>query len=89
MQSTPPFPKVFKFAGRAFVTRRDGERFKRDLIRTALGSTETHLDQRAEMTETPIEEFVPLTRFAQELGVSRRTVGRRIAESKRTNANAT
>jgi hypothetical protein len=73
-RSAPPFPAVMNVNGRGYLLRSHLEAYKRDIIRHALGGqTET---------ETPPppgpDELVPLKVAAVELGVGRRTIGRRM-----------
>lgn len=67
------FPPVIEIQGRKFVTRSQLEFYKKRVLARAMGAP-------APTYEAPtIETFVPLPQAATELGVSRRTIGRRMA----------
>lgn len=74
--STPEFPTPTRIRGRLFFDRHSFENYKRRL----LGLPPLERDPKA-----PIE-LVPANRVSEELGRNRRTIGRRIAESKNTAA---
>jgi len=71
----PRFPPVTKVKGRGYVLRSKVNRYKAELQAYALG---------IQPLEVPLPDpdcFVPLKDVAAELGVGRRTIGRRIVES--------
>jgi hypothetical protein len=71
----PRFPAVTKVKGRGYVLRSKVNSYKAELQAYALG---------IRPVEPPPEDpdcFVPLKDVAAELGVGRRTIGRRIVES--------
>jgi hypothetical protein len=76
-QPSPPcFPKVVWQKGRGYVLRSALNRYKAELTAAALGV--------APVSPSPVEPdpLVPLKAVSEELGVGRRTIGRRIAESR-------
>lgn len=72
MSNLPDFPQTFELGGQKFVTRSALEHYKRTALAIALGAAPPAYEARDP------EEFVPLTKASRELGVSRRTVGRRM-----------
>jgi hypothetical protein len=74
-RSEPRFPQVHFLKGRGYVFRSALNQYKAELQAFALGV--------APMAAPAIDPdpLVPLMRIASELGVGRRTIGRRIAES--------
>jgi hypothetical protein len=71
----PRFPVVVKNNGRGYLFRSHLDRYKAELLAQALGVKPVY--------PPPLQPdpLVPLPAAADELGVTRRTVGRRIAES--------
>jgi hypothetical protein len=65
--------------GRVYFERQKLERYKRALLSQALGTVAT---EPAKEVEPAIVELVPAARAARELGVHRRTLGRRIAAAR-------
>jgi hypothetical protein len=72
MSNLPEFPPTFELGGQKFVTRSALEHYKRTALAIALGAPLPAYEERDP------EEFVPLTKASRELGVSRRTLGRRM-----------
>ena len=77
------FQTVIWINGRGYIQRSALDAYTAELRAFALGVPPVY--------QPPIKPdlLVPLKQVCVELGVGRRTVGRRIAELKRTNANAT
>jgi hypothetical protein len=73
----PRFPDVVFFKGRGYMLRSDLDRYKSELQAFALGVAPV-----APLRINP-DPLVPLKAVSAELGVGRRTIGRRIAESQR------
>ncbi len=73
MSPVAEFPPTLELNGRKFCARSQLEHLKQTLIAQAMGATPP------EYAAPAVEEFVPLAQVAKELGVSRRTIGRRIA----------
>jgi hypothetical protein len=73
MSPKPPFPTALDINGRPYFLRSQLEEYKQALIAWASGAQVASSD-----TKPAIEEFVPAERAARELGVGRRTIGRRI-----------
>jgi hypothetical protein len=74
---SPPFPAVVHINGRGYIWRSELEAYKAALVRYALGG-------QPEPPPKPRPEgdsLVPLRVVSGELGICRRSVGRRIAES--------
>jgi hypothetical protein len=71
----PQFPTPVRINGRLYIRRLDLEDYKAGLVAAALGST-PHVRPSVEP-----DCLIPLKQVAAELGVGRRTIGRRIAES--------
>ena len=68
-------PELFTFNRRRFFTRSQIEHLKRCLIaRATNGAEPAYLEPAA-------EQFVNATQVAKELGISRRSMARRIAEA--------
>jgi|SRR5271165_5394023 len=76
----PRFCDVIFSNGRGYVRRSDLDRYKAELLAFALGV--------APVAPPPIvpDPFVPLKQVCAELGVGRRTIGRRILESQAARA---
>jgi hypothetical protein len=76
----PRFPQVHFLKGRGYVLRSALAKYKAELQAFALGV--------APVPAPPVDPdvWVPLMRVASELGVGRRTIGRRIAESQASEA---
>jgi len=72
--SEPEFPLPIEKNGRLYFPRSHVEGYKRKLIHRAMG-----LPGDPEPVQTDIEFLVPADTVAQELGISRRTLGRYIA----------
>ena len=74
---SPPFPPITWINGRGYMPRSVLERHKADLIACAQGI--------APVEPAPIspDPLVPLRQICVELGVGRRTIGRRIAEAQK------
>jgi hypothetical protein len=70
----PKFPPVYEISGRKYVRRVELEQYKLELIRSAIGGSKLIDPPRADY-----DAFVPLKIVAAELGVGRRTIGRRIS----------
>jgi hypothetical protein len=68
----PAFPTVFKIRGRGYVRRSDLNYYKAALMAQALGV--------APVVPSPVEPdpLIPLPAVGPELGIGRRTIGRRI-----------
>jgi hypothetical protein len=79
---SPPFPATAWIKGRGYIPRSALERYKAALIACAQGI--------APIEPTPVnpDPLVPLKQVCAELGVGRRTIGRRIAESQKNGADA-
>jgi hypothetical protein len=71
----PRFPRVFSVNGRCFVLRSGLEQYKDELQAFALGVSPP------EPKSVDPDHFVPLKQVSVELGVGRRTIGRRIKEA--------
>ena len=78
----PRFPSVIWIKGRGYIQRSTLDGYKAELQALALGVPPVYPP-----SANP-DPLVPLKQVCVELGVGRRTIGRRIAESKRANANA-
>ena len=76
-RSEPRFPPVHFLKGRGYIFRSALNRYKAELQAFALGA-----EPVAPPSIDP-DPLVPLMRVADELGVGRRTIGRRIVESQR------
>jgi hypothetical protein len=74
MSTKPPFPTPLEINRRLYFRRTEIETYKQALIAWASGVQAPPSD-----TKSTVEEFVPAERVARELGVGRRTIGRRIA----------
>jgi hypothetical protein len=75
-ETGPHFPNVTWLKNRGYVLRSDLDRYKAELQASALGVAPVYpprLDP---------DPFIPLKSVSAELGVGRRTIGRRIAESR-------
>jgi hypothetical protein len=70
------FPDVLWQNGRGYILRSELDRYKTDLIAAALGVAPVYSPR---VNPDPL---VPLKAVSEELGVGRRTIGRRIAESR-------
>jgi hypothetical protein len=73
--TTPSWPPMANINGRWYVTRNDFNRYKAELLASALG---------AEPAYPPADDhnpLIPLKQVAAELGVGRRTIGTRMAEA--------
>jgi hypothetical protein len=70
----PPFPPVTYVNGRGYNWRSQLEHYKEQLVRHALGGQ----PQPLPMTRPAQDALVPLKITGFELGVGRRTLGRRI-----------
>jgi hypothetical protein len=71
----PRFPNVTWLKGRGYVLRSDLDRYKAELQASALGVAPVYPPRLSP------DPFVPLKAVGAELGVGRRTIGRRIAEA--------
>lgn len=78
----PEFPPTFEMGGRKFCARSMVEHHKRTIVALAMSAAPP------EYEEPDVEEFVPVTQVAKELGVSRRTIGRRMANPRNENGEA-
>jgi hypothetical protein len=76
----PRFPDVTWQKGRGYVSRSALNRYKAELKAFALGVAPVYPQP------TDPDPFVPLRAVCEELGVGRRTIGRRIAESRPSEA---
>ena len=78
----PRFPSVIWIKQRGYIQRSALDAYTAELRAFALGVPPVY--------QPPIKPdlLVPLKQVCVELGVGRRTIGRRIADAKRTNANA-
>jgi hypothetical protein len=65
------FPSVIELKGRRYVRSYESERYKRELAGLPF-----------EADPAAPERLIPIKKFADELGVCVRTVGRRIREAK-------
>ncbi len=74
------FPLPIRLGGRVVFRRYDVEKFNRASIAAATG------EKLPEITPPSIEEFVGADQLARELGISRRTIDRRIVELSRSEA---
>ena len=74
--AAPCFPLPIRFKNRVYLRRSQLDRYKAELQAFALGI--------APVDPPPVEPdpFVPIKAAEKELGIGRRTIGRRIAESK-------
>jgi hypothetical protein len=77
----PRFVEVIWQKGRGYVLRSALNRYKAELTAAALGVAPVYPQP------TDPDPLVPLKAVCQELGVGRRTIGRRIAESRPSEAN--
>ena len=76
----PRFPEVHFFKGRGYVLRSALNQYKVELQAFSLGVAPV-------ATPAPDPDpFVPLKQVAAELGIGRRTIGRRIAKSQASEA---
>lgn len=73
-------PPSYLFSGRRFYKRSEIEHLKNCLVAKATGRDEP--DYRAPQ----IEQFVPAPQVAEEFGLSRRTLARRIAAQEKSQA---
>jgi hypothetical protein len=73
--TAPLFPTVVWMNGRGFVPRSDLDWYKAQLLAFAQGVAPV------EPPRVDPDPFIPLKAVGAELGIGRRTVGRRIAES--------
>jgi hypothetical protein len=73
--STPRIPLPFRVNGRLYLRRSQLDRYKAELQAHALGVRPIY--------SPPVEPdpFIPLKAVETELGIGRRTIGRRIAEA--------
>jgi hypothetical protein len=71
----PQFPRPVLIKRRLYVWRNEAERYKAELQAFALGVAPV------EPPKVDPDRLVPLKVISEELGVGRRTVGRRIAEA--------
>jgi hypothetical protein len=74
----PRFPPTTEMNGRLYVLRSDFERYKAELVSFAQG-----VEPAVPPPVNP-DFFVPMKQVAAELGVGRRTIGRRIKLSQAT-----
>jgi hypothetical protein len=79
----PPFPTPIMINGRGYVWRSALEHYKSQLVRHALGGA----PEPAPLSRPEGDALVPLKGASAELGVCRRSVGRRIVESQRAVAD--
>ncbi len=70
--SKPDLPQPFRWNGRVYFRRSDVEKFKAALVSHAMGAE--HQPVRVD-----VETFVGIEQVARELGISRRTLDRRLA----------
>jgi hypothetical protein len=82
-KGAPAFCNVIIVNRRGYVLRTHLEAYKAALICSAPGGIEP-----LKRTRSEIDVLVPLKVAAAELGVGRRTIGRRIAESRSASSNA-
>jgi hypothetical protein len=78
MSRQPQFPDLVRVNDRAYFFRHKIEGYKRALLALALGVEASD----AVETEPAVVELVPAGQFARELGIHRRTLGRRIKGAK-------
>jgi hypothetical protein len=71
----PQFPSVTFFKGRGYVLRSELNQYKAKLQAFALGVAPVY------PPDSDPDPFVPLKAVSAELGVGRRTIGRRIKEA--------
>jgi hypothetical protein len=71
----PKLPPVTFFKGRGYVLRSALNAYKRELVAASLGAPPVYLP------DPDPDPFVPLKQVCVELGVGRRTIGRRIKEA--------
>ena len=76
MLDKPEIPAPFEMNGRLYFKRSELEAYKKAVFAWATGG---QLAPPAE-SNPPVEEFVSAQQAARELGVGRRTIGRRIVE---------
>ncbi len=72
----PRFPKVVTIKGRHYNPRSELERYKAELVAEALGVAPVYPPPPA------VDSLVPSKIGAEEMGVGRRTYGRRMKEAK-------
>ena len=75
-RAEPVFPPVISFKNRGYIHRSDLDRYKAELTAFALGVAPV------EPARADPDCLIPLKQVAAELGVGRRTIGRRITESR-------
>ena len=68
----PKFPTIIKLKGRGYVLRSDLDRYKAELLASALGVSPVY------PPAPKPDPLIPLPAVSLELGVGRRTVGRRL-----------
>jgi hypothetical protein len=83
-KAEPAFPPVINVNGRNYVWRYELEVYKAQLVRHALGGQST----QAPPSRPDHDVLVPLKIAAGELGVGRRTIGRRMKSSQNADALA-
>jgi hypothetical protein len=79
-QPKPRFARVIWQNGRGYVLRSELNRYKAELTAAALGVAPVYPPR------VDPDPLVPLKAVCEELGVGRRTIGRRIAESRPSEA---
>lgn len=83
-RNEPAFPPVIHLNGRGYVWRSALERHKTEIARHALGGLK---ESQAAPSLEGHDVLVPLRVAALELGVGRRTIGRRIRDAKLSEAD--
>lgn len=78
-RNEPAFPPVIHLNGRGYIWRSALEGYKAEVIRHALGGLK---EPQATSSPAGHDVLVPLKIAALELGVGRRTIGRRIRQAK-------
>jgi len=80
----PPFPQVIYINGRGYIWRSELEHYKKQLVRYALGG-----QQEPPPASLPEHDALVALKIASaELGVGRRTIGRRIKDAQNVDAVA-
>jgi hypothetical protein len=80
----PKLPPVTFFKGRGYMLRSALNQYKAELQAFALGVAPVYSPD----PDPDPDPFVPLKQVAAELGVGRRTIGRRIVETRAASADA-
>jgi len=74
---SPPFPVVVRINGRGYIWRSELEAYKEALVRYAFGGQ----PEQPPQPRPEGDSLVPLRVVSGELGICRRSVGRRIAQT--------